>query len=173
MLQITGPNGSGKSTLLRVLAGLLPVAGGDILWQGNDTVTDTKAYQACLHYIGHQDALKPELTAEEMLGYWRALSSQNSGIGADWFGIGSFHHKSVRLLSAGQKRRLSLSRLMLGDAMLWLLDEPTTALDTDGQKLLSLRIADHRAKGGIVIAAVHHEMDAPDCRSFTMAGGVA
>lgn len=172
LLQITGANGSGKSTLLRALAGLLPLAGGEIVWQGQPVMADIDAYHTRLHYIGHQDALKPELSVEETLGYWRALRAETASTVPDWFGIDAFRHKPVRHLSAGQKRRLSLSRLSLGSAWLWLLDEPTTALDSEGQKLLTDCIAAHRAKGGIVIAAVHHAMDAPISQNLNMSGAV-
>lgn len=165
LLQVTGRNGSGKSSLLRVLAGLSPKAGGDIWWH-NRALDD--AYRNGLHYVGHQDALKPELTGDEMLDYWRALRNGAVVDFVDAFGIEPFWRKPVRVLSAGQKRRLALSRLMLGEADLWLLDEPATALDSEGQKLLGAAIAEHRAKGGTVIAAVHHVMDVADGQILTM-----
>ena len=167
LLQVVGTNGSGKSTLLRVLAGLLPMAGGEVSWQKQSIAAAMDAHRARIHYIGHQDALKPELNAAEMLDYWRALRS-GSSLRADFFGIDTFKQKPTRYLSAGQKRRLTLSRLALDDAPLWLLDEPTTALDSEGQILLTNAIAAHRAAGGIVIAAVHHLIDAPDYQTLSM-----
>ena len=158
-LQVTGANGSGKSSLLRLLAGLLVPAAGDILWQDSPVAADPAAHHARLHYIGHQDALKPELTAAEMLDYWQALGPAFTEPNVTAFGIDAFRHKPVRLLSAGQKRRLALSRLTLGDAPLWILDEPMTALDAEGQKQFMDQVALHRAKGGVVIAAVHHIME--------------
>jgi heme exporter protein A len=168
LLQITGANGSGKSTLLRVLAGLLPSAEGEILWRGAPVADDPDAHRARLNYLGHLDALKPELTGHETLDYWRALRPSAAPFGDDFFGIGRFLHKPVRMLSAGQKRRLALTRLALDGAAIWLLDEPTTALDVEGQAMLSAAIAAHRAKGGIAAAAVHHAFDAPDVRTFAM-----
>lgn len=167
LLQITGANGSGKSTLLRVLAGLLRSAEGEILWQGKP-VAENPDYRSCLHYLGHMDALKPELTGNEMLDYWRALRPPAAAPFDDVFGIAPFRQKSIRVLSAGQKRRLALSRLLLVDASLWLLDEPATALDAEGQRMLSACIARHRAKGGMAVAAVHHMLDAPDVQGFAM-----
>src|SRR5579864_7467545 len=103
LLQITGANGSGKSTLLRVLAGLLPSAEGEIWWQARPVGED---FRECLHYLGHRDAVKPELTGDEMLDYWRALQAVPVSAAEDFFGIDGFRHKYIRGLSAGQKRRL-------------------------------------------------------------------
>ncbi len=168
ILQITGANGSGKSTLLRVLAGLLPADDGEILWHGTSVNTDAATHRQNLHYIGHLDALKPELTGNEMLDYWQALRPTPTHEADDWFGIAAFRHKPVRYLSAGQKRRLALSRLLLNQAPLWLLDEPTTALDVAGQKLLFDAVATHTTKGGMVIAAVHHLLELPNIQTFPM-----
>ena len=168
LLQVTGANGSGKSSLLRALAGLIPFADGQVLWDGKPVADDTEAHRQRFHYIGHLDALKPELTGAEMLAYWQALRPQTGMGNDDPFGIAPFLNKPIRYLSAGQKRRLTLSRLVLSEAPLWLLDEPTTALDSAGQDLLMQNIATHRAKGGIVIAAVHHLLDAPDVQTLAI-----
>jgi heme exporter protein A len=170
LLQITGANGSGKSTLLRVLAGLLPKAEGDILWQGKPVDEDAEAHRARLHYLGHLDALKSEFSSEEMLDYWCALRHIPIPPRSDRMGTHAFRHKPIRALSAGQKKRVALLRLTLGGAPLWLLDEPTTALDAAGQKMLFALIADHRAKGGMVIAAVHHLLDVQDAPTLAMPG---
>jgi heme exporter protein A len=125
-----------------------------------------------LHYIGHLDAVKPGLTVSEMLDYWRALRGVGQAETANvwtFLGLDKLKDRPVRSLSAGQKRRLSLSRLALDAAPLWLLDEPTTALDVHGQELLRRQIARHRATGGIVVAATHDELNIPDAQSFEMA----
>jgi heme exporter protein A len=170
LMLVTGANGSGKSSLLRVLAGLLPAADGAVLWQEEPVATDAEAHRERLHYIGHLDAVKPELTAGETVDYWRALrpSPTRTDSVLDTFRLGALSEKPVRYLSAGQKRRLALTRLMLDDAPLWLLDEPTTVLDQDGQKILSDLITAHRMKGGIAITAMHHALDLPDAHILAM-----
>jgi heme exporter protein A len=170
---VTGPNGSGKSTLLRVLAGLILPATGQVQWLGADIDADAAAHRARFHYIGHLDAVKPGLTVREMLGYWRLLdiaAHYDAAQALDVFALGPLLDRPVRSLSAGQKRRLSLTRLLLGDAPLWLLDEPTTALDAAGQLLLKQRIAEHRAKGGIAVVASHDPLHLPDMQIVAMEG---
>ena len=165
-LSVTGANGSGKSSLLRLLAGLIAPAAGHILWH-------KEAVSLPLHYIGHHDALKPILTAREMLAYWRALRTEKAGDDVrtlSTFDLVDLADTPVRLLSAGQKKRLSLTRLVLATAPVWLLDEPTAALDAASQKLLFDHIAQHRAQGGIVIAATHDALDIEDMQHLTLNG---
>lgn len=169
-LLVTGANGSGKSTLLRILAGLLPPKSGHIHWRSANIAEDSAAHRARLHYIGHLDAVKPGLIVREMLDYWRALrgAAKNDLASLDAFGLEKLADRPIRSLSAGQKRRLSLTRLVLDTAPLWLLDEPTTALDSEGQSLLIAQIARHRASGGIVVAATHDELAVPDMQRLMM-----
>ena len=161
---VTGPNGSGKSTLLRTLAGLLDIK-GQLCWNGLPIGENIDAYRHALAYIGHLDALKPELSIAEQVDYWSALdpafnrAQKNAAL--DYFALSALDDRRVSTLSAGQRRRLSLTRLMLKPARLWLLDEPMTALDSTGQRLLEDLIALHRAKGGAVIIATHQTVLAP------------
>jgi heme exporter protein A len=169
---VTGPNGSGKSTLLRVLAGLIAPAAGAVQWQGAAVAEDMQAHRARLHYVGHLDAVKPSLTVAELLAYWSVMQ----GIGSvdqkclEALGIKHLADHPLRRLSAGQKRRVALTRLVLTSAPLWLLDEPLTALDRDGQGMLAALITQHRATGGIVIAASHEEIAAADSQVVTLTG---
>ena len=170
-LVVRGANGSGKSSLLRTLAGLIDKTDGKILWQGVEINPRAAEHRARQCYISHLDALKPELTVAETLDYWRALGggigNQESGV-LDIFQISGLANKAVRTLSAGQKRRLGLTRLLLSDAPLWLMDEPATALDKDGQKLLDGVIVQHRAKGGIAVIVTHHDDVTPDAKNLMM-----
>ncbi len=152
-----GANGAGKSSLLRMLAGLLPVTAGSIRWQ--DPATALSPPPA---YCGHRDPIKAWLTVGEHLDFWCALHGGGRiDLATKVFGLNRFLSVPCGLLSAGQKRRLSLARLMLTSAPVWLLDEPTVSLDSEGIAQLETLIADHRAAGGLVIAATHAEMAIP------------
>ncbi|MCX2561440.1 heme ABC exporter ATP-binding protein CcmA [Acetobacter farinalis] len=154
-LLLTGPNGAGKSTLLRVLAGLRRPDGGTLLWEGTPIAQDWTAHTARVAYLGHQDALKPSLTVRENL----AISARaGGGEMEDALNAVDLLHLSslpARLLSAGQKRRTALARVLLARAPLWLLDEPSLGLDAASVDLLGQAIATHRAHGGLVIATTH------------------
>lgn len=157
-LLVQGPNGSGKSTLLRVLAGLLPPAEGAIRWNGADAARDREAHRARLAYVGHQDALKAGLTALENLRFWARFG------GGDWqaalrvFGLTQLADRPARMLSAGQKRRLALSRLALSDAPLWLLDEPVTALDAEAREAFNALLSRHLSAGRVAVVATHEPL---------------
>jgi len=160
---LTGPNGSGKSSLLRVLAGLSPPLSGALEWDGAAISQDAAGHRARLHFVGHHDAVKPVLTALEMLSFWGALRESGppraqqakARQALETLGLGPLALSPCRLLSAGQKKRLALARLFADHAPLWLLDEPTNGLDAGGVRLLEDCISAHRKAGGIVIAATH------------------
>ena len=158
-LLLQGPNGSGKSTLLRVLAGLMPAAEGTIAWDGADVARDREAHRARLTYLGHQDALKGGLTALENLQFWASFNGGNAEAALKAFGLAKLADRPARTLSAGQKRRLALSRLALSDAPpLWLLDEPVTALDTEARASFVALLKRHLAAGGVAIIATHEPL---------------
>lgn len=160
-LVLTGPNGSGKSSLLRLMAGLMRPAAGTLQWDGADVDDDPEAHRGRLHYVGHADAIKPALTVAENLGFWAhyrggALeASARTASALDAFGIGRLADVPGQYLSAGQKRRLALARVLGSPAPLWLLDEPKTALDGDAAARVDAAIARHRAAGGMVVVSMH------------------
>jgi heme exporter protein A len=158
-LLLRGSNGSGKTSLLRLIAGLGTPAAGRIAWDAAPIAADEAAHRARLHYVGERDAIKPALTPREMLGFWAALhgSDPSPPIGAALaaFALEAVADWPCRWLSAGLRRRVALARLVAAPATLWLLDEPTTALDAASQERLEGTIRRHRAGGGRVVAATH------------------
>jgi heme exporter protein A len=163
-LQLTGPNGSGKTTLLRVVCGLLYPEEGRVLWGGQNVRGDLRAFQGSLAYLGHEPPLKADLSARENLRYWigvrRRLNAAALDAALERVGAGEWSDRLVRTLSAGQRRRAALAGLALLMVPLWLLDEPTTNLDTEGQQLVGTLIAEQLARGGMVLAAVHQQLPA-------------
>jgi heme exporter protein A len=170
-LVLTGSNGSGKSSLLRILTTLLAPASGQLLWRGAPVAADIAGYRSAVHYVGHLDGTKPALTPREMLGFWAALSGlATPGIdaGLDMFGLMPVADWPCRWLSAGQRRRLALARLVAAPTAIWLLDEPTAALDGDGEARLVAAIAQHRAAGGRVALATHQPIPLPDAAHIVL-----
>jgi heme exporter protein A len=167
-LLLTGANGAGKSSLLRLLAGLIPAAEGSLTWDGADCLADLPAHGARLRYLGHQDALKPALTARENLAFFARLwgGEVDRALAAlDLLGLADL---PARVLSSGQKRRLALARLALAPARLWLLDEPSVGLDAASVERLAPLFAAHRAAGGMVLAATHLPLPLPDARELRL-----
>jgi heme exporter protein A len=156
-LVLRGPNGSGKSSLLRLLAGLLPPAAGLVAWAGRAIGAE---HRGRLHYIAHSDALKPALTARENLAFAAALGGGQpyveSALAA--FDLGALAELPARFLSAGQRRRAALARLLAAPRPLWLLDEPGVGLDRASRDRLEAAIDAHRAEGGIAVVATHGDV---------------
>jgi heme exporter protein A len=167
-LIVVGPNGSGKTTLLRLMAGLLPPTAGRI------TLADSEEpVSEAVHFVGYQDALKGALTLGENLAFYKSLfggegEAVDAALGR--MGIGTLAMLPAEVLSAGQRRRAALARLLVSHRPIWLLDEPTNALDADGQTLLARLMQEHRGRGGIVLAATHARLDLPGAREISLAG---
>jgi heme exporter protein A len=175
-LWLAGPNGSGKSSLLRLMAGLLEPVAGAIAWDGESIAADREAHRTRLRYLGHLDAVKPHLTVAENLQFWAEywdVPVSQVGPALERMGLGALHDAAGRRLSAGQRRRLALGRLLLTPAALWLLDEPTAALDSAGVALFTALIAECRAAGGIVVFSSHDVLSVPDLGQMTLESGRA
>jgi heme exporter protein A len=160
LLQLCGPNGVGKTSLLRAACGLLPLESGDLRWRGQaiDSVRDD--FNRQMVYLAHTNALKGDLTARENLHFELALRSpvSNDAIAEQLSELGMGHciELPARVLSAGQRRRLGLARVLLSKVPIWILDEPTTNLDASGLVLVERLMADHLQGGGAILTAAHH-----------------
>ena len=162
-LLLTGRNGSGKTSLLRLMAGLGVPAEGALCHRGVDCRDNPAAHRADIHYVGHYDAEKPALTVRENLAFWVALHGGGDiEAGLESFDLAALAELPVRFLSAGQKRRLALARLVALDASVWLLDEPSVALDAASLDALRELIAEHQGCGGAVVASTHANLGLAD-----------
>ena len=164
-LLLRGPNGSGKSSLLRVLAGFLRPLAGRIAWGGDDVLDDLPAYRARVHLVAHADAVKGLLTVRENLAAVAGLLGEAAADLAralDAFDLTPLADTPGRFLSAGQKRRAALARLLATPRPLWLLDEPGVGLDRASRARLESAIAGHRSAGGICVVATHGDVAVPD-----------
>ncbi len=172
-LLLTGPNGAGKSTLLRALAGFLAPSAGEISLTGTG---DERERAEKLHFVGHLDGLKAHLTVQENLSFWAGFLSERPSAAAperiaatlDRFGLGALADIPAGYLSAGQKRRLGLARLALVQRPLWLLDEPSVSLDTNGVLLLVEEINAHVEKGGMAVVATHAPLPLINARGLRL-----
>lgn len=164
LLRVHGPNGSGKTSLLRILAGVLAPAGGEVRWQGERIATLGEAYRAELAYLGHQNAIKDDLSAienvlisERLAG--REVTPTRARAALDRLGLAGFEDLPTRVLSQGQKRRAALARLEFrGACGLWILDEPFVALDTAAVREVQTIVSEQVAAGGIVVLTTHQDV---------------
>lgn len=162
LLQISGPNGAGKTTLLRTVCGLLAPEVGEVRWRGSPIQEVRSEFQGALAFASHEPALKADLTAIENLrfavGLKRAFDPAEVLAALEQVGARAIGHLPARVLSAGQRRRVAMARLLAVRAQLWLLDEPFSNLDTAGVQLMSAQLDAHIHGGGIAIVVAHHEL---------------
>ncbi|NIK48975.1 heme ABC exporter ATP-binding protein CcmA [Variibacter gotjawalensis] len=170
-LVLTGPNGAGKSSLLRVIAGLVRPSMGTVAAEGGDA--EHTLAEHC-HYAGHLDPVKASLSVGENLEFWRDFLGGEPARSIDdalaAVGLGSLADLPGGYLSAGQRRRLSLARLIAVHRPIWLLDEPTAALDRSGQEMFATLCAAHLAAGGIIVAATHAPLALPGEQNLALGG---
>jgi heme exporter protein A len=184
-LVLTGRNGSGKSTLLRVVAGLLTAEKGKTIFVDDNGSPERRVAEVS-HYFGHRNAMKNELSVVENLDFWRAFLGDSDGGGsngvsggvrglsveaaAEAVGLAGITHLPFGYLSAGQQRRLAFAKLLVAHRPVWILDEPTAALDASADILFAELISAHQKAGGIVLAATHQPLGLADARELAMTG---
>ncbi|PDV87972.1 heme ABC exporter ATP-binding protein CcmA [Rhizobium sp. H4] len=175
-LILTGRNGSGKSTLLRVVAGLLRPEKGTVIFHGDGSPEGRHPGEVC-HYLGHRNAMKNELTVAENLDFWRTFLDETdapAGLSlegaAEAVGLSGITHLPFGYLSAGQQRRFAFAKLLVAHRPVWILDEPTAALDASADRLFAGLIEAHLAKGGIVLAATHQPLGLKNVQELKMTG---
>ncbi len=164
LLQVAGPNGSGKTSLLKLLCGLSPPLEGTVNWQ--NAPARGEDFRRNLLYIGHQNAVKEDLSALENLRIatdfaGEPLSGAQALAALARMGLAGREHLPAKVLSQGQKRRVTLARLLVSRAPLWVLDEPLTALDVRAVELIQLRLAEHLAQQGMVVLTTHQPLQVP------------
>lgn len=165
-LLLRGPNGAGKSTLLLTLAGLLHPISGNVAFEGADPEAGP-----FIHHCGHKTAVRPRLGVVETLRFWADINGSGGlapETALDRVGLGSTAPLDAGYLSAGQQRRLVLARLLVSPRPVWLLDEPSTALDAAGRDLLAGLLADHLGNGGLAVIATHDDIALPDAATLTL-----
>ena len=174
-LVLTGRNGTGKSTLIRVVAGLLPADAGTVkVTVGGEAIP--RAAEA-MHYLGHRNAMKRELSVGENLAFWMSFMGDFAGgtgldieSAAGELGLAELLHLPFGYLSAGQQRRMAMAKLLVAWRPVWLLDEPTAALDRQSDVLFARIMNGHLDRGGIIIAATHQELGLEDAKRLEMKG---
>lgn len=175
MVQIEGRNGTGKTTLLRIVTGLGDREEGVIKWKGEEVEKSRDVFHQDLLFLGHQTGVKRELTALENLRFYQSIQNNRSSdeeifIALTQVGLAGREDVPVAQLSAGQQRRVALARLWLSKQILWILDEPLTAIDKQGVKVLESLFASHADNGGIVVLTTHQDMfaDSPKLRKIKL-----
>ena len=164
-MQLEGPNGAGKTTLLRVIAGLLPLAEGQLTWQGQNLAKAEikEDFNQNLVFLGHQPGIKPELSTLENLSWFAGLEGITDEVllvqALAAVGLAGYEGQLSHQLSAGQKRRVALARLLVTRRKLWLLDEPFTALDKQAVANLKQLFMHHCSQGGSIILTSHHALE--------------
>ena len=161
-LQVFGANGAGKSSLLNVIAGLTPLAEGNLSWHFDNESGSGRPPAEAIVFVGHDNGVKPALTVKENLAFWAQLYGATKDAVAEaitMIGLDGQKDMPVRRCSAGQKRRLDLARCQIAQRPIWLLDEPTAALDKAGSALAANLVTSHLDKGGIAIIASHDRLD--------------
>ncbi|HAS63359.1 MAG TPA: heme ABC transporter ATP-binding protein CcmA [Vibrio sp.] len=178
LVQIEGRNGTGKTTLLRIVAGLGERDDGEIFWNEENIESNRDSYHQDLLFLGHQTGVKRELTAYENLRFYISVHNNQSVDKETIYqalvkvGLAGREDVPVAQLSAGQQRRVALARLWLSDHKLWILDEPLTAIDKQGVKVLEALFLNHAEQGGIVVLTTHQDMfaDNPKLRKIKLGG---
>lgn len=175
-LILTGRNGSGKSTLLRVVAGFLRPEEGQVKWLSETADPDARASEAC-HYLGHRNGMKAELSVAENLVFWKDFFGDFPGgrgisldAAAEAVGLGDILHLPFGYLSAGQQRRMAFARLLVSYRPVWILDEPTAALDTGAEEIFARLIRRHLDDGGMLLAATHQPLGVENAQELRMTG---
>jgi heme exporter protein A len=173
---LTGKNGSGKSTLLRLVAGLLQPETGSITIAGKTVEPGMRASEAC-HYLGHRNAMKMELTVFENLSFWKDFlkdfpegSAMTVEDACESVGLAGISHLPFGYLSAGQQRRFAMAKLLVAWRPIWILDEPTAALDASADRMFAGLMEDHLKKNGIVLAATHQPLAIDNAKKLHMTG---
>ncbi|MHC5231442.1 heme ABC exporter ATP-binding protein CcmA [Brucella sp. LJL56] len=168
-LVVTGPNGSGKSTLLRIICGLLQPEAGKVEFREDGTVLPVRA--AC-HYLGHQNAMKPALSVRENLTFWQKFNGAAQAEideALEAVDLPGVEHLPFGYLSTGQKRRVSIARLLVSHRPLWIVDEPTAGLDKASEARFAEIMRGHMREGGMIVAATHIPLGLEGVRSLDMA----
>ena len=174
IVRLSGPNGSGKTTLLRILCGLTEADAGEVLWQGNRISSQRTEFNQSLLFLGHKSGLTPELSARENLNILCGLERADAADVTDAeiesalaeSGLHGRLDQPVLTLSAGQQQRVKLARLLLSAATLWVLDEPLTSLDADGQEWLEQQLQRHATAGGATLLTTHQDLSVNNLRTL-------